>query len=54
MLRYLPTNVSRVSMARNPPHGEIRWFEIEPCYVYHSLPRRVPLDFHGNWLPDES
>jgi carotenoid cleavage dioxygenase-like enzyme len=24
-------------LRRDDPHGEIRWFEIEPCYVYHSL-----------------
>ncbi|MDT5095297.1 MAG: hypothetical protein QOH60_4660 [Mycobacterium sp.] len=22
-------------MRRDDPHGEIRWFEIEPCYVFH-------------------
>ena len=24
-------------LRRDDPHGAIRWFEIEPCFVYHSL-----------------
>ena len=24
-------------LRRDDPHGAVRWFEIEPCFVYHSL-----------------
>ncbi|MGI8492562.1 MAG: carotenoid oxygenase family protein, partial [Acidimicrobiales bacterium] len=24
-------------LRRDDPHGEVRWFEIEPCYVFHPL-----------------
>ena len=24
-------------LRRDCPHGEVRWFEIEPCYVFHAL-----------------
>ena len=22
-------------LRRDDPHGEVRWFEIDPCYVFH-------------------
>jgi carotenoid cleavage dioxygenase len=24
-------------LRRDDPHGEVRWFDIEPCYVFHAL-----------------
>lgn len=24
-------------LRRDDPHGEVRWFDIDPCYVFHSL-----------------
>ena len=24
-------------LRRDDPHGEVRWFEIDPCYVFHAL-----------------
>jgi carotenoid cleavage dioxygenase-like enzyme len=24
-------------LRRDDPHGEIRWFDIDPCYVFHTL-----------------
>ncbi|WP_371793408.1 carotenoid oxygenase family protein [Streptomyces sp. NBC_01471] len=24
-------------LRRNDPHGEVRWFDIDPCYIFHTL-----------------
>ena len=26
-------------LRRDDPHGDVRWFEIEPCYVFHAAQR---------------
>ena len=36
--RWTPEYGARLGvLRRDDPHGVVRWFEIEPCFVYHSL-----------------
>jgi carotenoid cleavage dioxygenase len=36
--RYDPSYGARLGvLCRDDPHGEVRWFEIDPCYVFHPL-----------------
>jgi carotenoid cleavage dioxygenase-like enzyme len=35
---WTPESGARLGvLRRDDPHGAVRWFEIEPCFVYHSL-----------------
>ena len=36
--RYDPSYGARLGvLRRDDPHGDVRWFEVEPCYVFHAL-----------------
>jgi len=36
--RYDPSYGARLGvLRRDDPHGDVRWFEIEPCYVFHPF-----------------
>lgn len=36
--RYDPSYGARLGvLSRSEPSGDVRWFEIEPCYVFHAL-----------------
>jgi carotenoid cleavage dioxygenase len=36
--RWQPDAGARLGvLRRDDPYGEVRWFEIEPCYVFHTL-----------------
>jgi carotenoid cleavage dioxygenase-like enzyme len=36
--RYDPSCGARLGVLRRAdPNGEVRWFEVEPCYVFHAL-----------------
>lgn len=36
--RWTPDYGARLGvLRRDDPHGVVRWFEIEPCYVFHTL-----------------
>lgn len=35
---YDPSYGARLGvLRRDDPHGEVRWFDVEPCYVFHAL-----------------
>ncbi|MBX3287697.1 MAG: carotenoid oxygenase family protein [Actinobacteria bacterium] len=36
--RWDPSYGARLGvLRRDDPHGEVRWFEVEPCYVFHPV-----------------
>jgi carotenoid cleavage dioxygenase len=36
--RYDPSCGARLGvLRRDDPHGDVRWYEVEPCYVFHAL-----------------